>query len=84
MENLNDQEPREVRPVEAGRREHGLRLLARMIAQIYARDIELLRKTDREPNTRYCGGSQVTDRQFEKAKLKKAVRQGIGGKEGES
>lgn len=54
-EKLND-----LKPVEAERREQGLRFLARMIARVYACDIKVVRKTDREPNSPYCGRRSPT------------------------
>ena len=66
-EKLNDLKLQEAKPLEAERREQGLRLLARMIARVYARDIELVRKTDRQLDSRYCGGTQVTERSKEGA-----------------
>ena len=59
-EKLNDLKSQEVKPVEAQKREQGLRFLARMIARVYACDIKVVRKTDREPNSPYCGRRSPT------------------------
>ena len=55
-EKLNNLKSQEVKPVEAERREQGLRFLARMIARVYACDIKVVRKTDREPNSPIAAG----------------------------
>ena len=71
VEKLNDLKPREVKPVEAERREQGLRLLARMIARVYAHDIGLVRKVGREPHHGYCHEPETIDPETGIADLKK-------------
>lgn len=61
VEKLNDLKPREVKPVEAERREQGLRLLARMIARVYVHDIGLVGKVGREPHRGYCHERETID-----------------------
>ena len=63
--------PREVKPVEAERRGQGLRLLARMIARLYAHDIRLVRKVGREPQHGYCHEPETVDPEVGIADLKK-------------
>jgi len=77
-EKLND-----LKPVEAERREQGLRFLARMIARVYACDIKVVRKTDREPNSPYCGRRSPTG-SSRKSNSRKRFTGGIGGKGDES
>ena len=66
----------EPEPVETEIRQEGLKVLARIIAMVYARDIELMPKTGREPDNRHYGGTQVTDQQFGEAEIEKAVHRG--------
>ncbi len=82
-EKLNDLKPREVKPIEAERREQGLRFLARMIARVYACDIKVVRKTDREPNSPYCGRGSPTG-SSRKPNSRKRFTGEIGGKGDES
>lgn len=42
---LSYPKPQEVEPVDTGKREQGLRILARMIAHAYARDRKVVRNT---------------------------------------
>lgn len=78
---MKSQDPKSIRasepePVETEMRQEGLKVLARVIARVYARDIELMPKTGGEPDNRHCDGTRVADQKFGEAEIEKVVHRG--------